>query len=65
MLSCSSALQLTLGLGLQTYGKTEGGFHLMVSAIDVGQYVGLNDTGNQTFEVGAVAGIYVPLLDIN
>jgi hypothetical protein len=104
-------LQLTLGIGLQTYHRSQGVFHLMVSAVDVGQYVSLNDGGNltvatpdlkaalivgltmgywftmketpfyvgahgsvapfnraadhQTFEVGLVTGIYVPLLDIN
>jgi hypothetical protein len=38
-------LQLTLGVGLQTYGKGTGGFHAMLSAFDLGQYVNMNDSG--------------------
>jgi hypothetical protein len=38
-------LQLTLGLGLQTYGSGTGGFHAMLSAFDLGQYVNMNNAG--------------------
>jgi hypothetical protein len=104
-------VQLTLGVGLQTYGNGTGGFHGNFSIVDLGQYVNVNDSGNlrvdtpdlksslalgltlggwlalretpfylgvhgsiapfnqadgnQTFEVGLVTGIYVPLLDFN
>jgi hypothetical protein len=37
-------VQLTLGLGLQTYNESTGGFHGMLSAIDIGQYVNMNDS---------------------
>jgi hypothetical protein len=104
-------LQLGLGLGVQTYGPKDGGFHAMASFLDLGQYVttgggglavatpkvessvmlGLTVGGwfalretplyvgayggmspfvrtsadKMTYELGAVTGIYVPLLDFN
>ncbi|MDD5308450.1 MAG: hypothetical protein PHU25_14100 [Deltaproteobacteria bacterium] len=38
-------VQLTLGVGVQTYGRGTGGFHGMLSAVDLGQYVNMNDPG--------------------
>jgi hypothetical protein len=32
-------VQLGLGVGLQTYHEASAGFHMMVSAFDLGQYV--------------------------
>jgi hypothetical protein len=32
-------VQLGLGVGVQTYGRGNGGFHLMATFLDVGQYV--------------------------
>jgi hypothetical protein len=37
-------VQLTLGVGLQTYHAKNGGFHMMLSALDLGQYVNFNDS---------------------
>jgi hypothetical protein len=42
-------LQLGLGLGLQSYGRGEGGFHLMTTFLDIGQYVTID---NDDLEVG-------------
>jgi hypothetical protein len=104
-------VQLGLGVGLQTYGVNDAGFHAMVSILDLGQYVttgaggltvaspkvessvmlGLTLGGwfalretpiyagvyggmspfvrtsadAMTYELGAVTGMYVPLLDFN
>jgi hypothetical protein len=41
-------LQLTLGLGLQTYAAGTGGLHAMLSFIDLGQYLNWNDSGSLT-----------------
>jgi hypothetical protein len=38
-------VQLTLGFAMQTYSKADGGFHLMFAALDLGQYVSMNDAG--------------------
>lgn len=39
-------VQLTLGVGVQSYASSTGGFHALLSAIDLGQYVNMNDSGN-------------------
>jgi hypothetical protein len=43
-------VQLELGVGLQTYHTATGGFHLMVSVLDLGQYVNMNGTGALTVD---------------
>ncbi|HVR20234.1 MAG TPA: hypothetical protein VMS65_11075, partial [Polyangiaceae bacterium] len=36
--------QLGLGFGLQSYGRGDGGLHLMVTVLDLGQYVSLDNS---------------------
>lgn len=54
-------VQLGLGVGLQTYHKGAGGFHMMVSAFDLGQYVTFNngdlDVESPGIEASVMLGI--------
>jgi hypothetical protein len=58
----ASPVQLTLGVGLQTYSKPtdDGGFHMMFSALDLGNYVSMNGSGALTVDTPELKSALAP-----
>jgi hypothetical protein len=54
-------VQLGLGVGLQTYHEGAGGFHLMASAFDLGQYVTFNSGDLDVESPGIEASVMLGL----